>query len=146
MTKAIYRHASEPQRNGLSWAETWQGADSGLIKCWETGRALASKNPDLAESCKAGELPPLNWKGGVARALKKKDKFGALQYLAQWQGLRGVDLDVVPDEEVMLVCSKTAMQVTFTSDTSKLANQQTDEEGDSNERSTSGISEQPLFS
>jgi hypothetical protein len=31
---------------------------------------------------------------GVSRSLKKLEKYGSLKYLAQWQGLRGEDLDV----------------------------------------------------
>lgn len=128
MANPIHRPISEPIRTGLDWSVTWQGHDHGLIKCWEMGRTLALQDSELAERCKAGELPPLHWKGGVARALKKKDKFGALNYLAQWQGLRGDDLAVDPESEVTLTCSATGMTVTFTSDLSKLANQQSDTE------------------
>lgn len=65
----------------------------------------------------------MHWKGGVSRALKKKDKFGALQYLAQWQGLRGEDLSIDLEAEVILICSATDMVVTFTPDLTKLADQ-----------------------
>lgn len=149
MAILIHRSVNEPERTSLDWSETWQGPDRGLIKCWETGRALSLQNPDLAERCKANELPALNWKGGVARQLKKKEKFGALQYLAQWQGLRGDDLHIDLEAEVTLTCTKTAMVITYTGDLSKLANQPNDndnEEGDSNGRPASGVSEQPLFS
>lgn len=128
MANSIHLPISEPIRTGLNWNTTWQSSDRGLIKCWETGRLLALQDSELAERCKAGELPPLHWKGGVARALKKKDKFGALNYLAQWQGLRGDDLDIDPASEVTLSCSATGMAVTFTSDLSKLASQQSDTE------------------
>jgi hypothetical protein len=149
MTTIIHRSINEPERAHLNWNATWQGPDRGLIKSWETGRKLAIQKPELAESCKAGELAPLNWKGGVARALKKKDKIGALHYLAQWQGLRGDDLDVDLNAEVTLTCTKTGMVITFTGDITKLAVQQSDtdnEEGDSNGRPTPGVPEQPLFS
>lgn len=149
MTTLIHRSINEPERSGLDWAATWKGPDRGLIKSWETGRKLAIHRPELTECCKAGELPPLNWKGGVARTLKKKDKVGALHYLAQWQGLRGDDLDVDLDAEVTLTCTKTGMVITYTGDITKLAAQQSDtenEEGDSNGRPASGIPEQPLFS
>jgi hypothetical protein len=97
------------------------------------GRTLSKDNPELAERCIAGELPPLHWKGGVARALKKKEKYGALQYLAQWQGLRGQNLDIDLDAEVILACSATGMIVTFTADLAKLADQApSTEEGVSN--------------
>ena len=45
-------------------------------------------------------------------------KYGTLNYLAQWQGLRGDDLDIEPDQEYELTCSKTGMAVTFTADSS----------------------------
>lgn len=135
MANLFHRPISEPERTGLDWSAIWQGPDRGLIKCWETGHKLAIQNPELAERCRAGELPPLNWKGGVARTLKKKDKIGALHYLAQWQGLRGDDLNVDLDAEVTLTCTKTGMVITYTGDLTKLADQQSDtdnEEGDSN--------------
>lgn len=129
----VQRHFSESDRQLSSWEEIWQGHDRGLIKCWETGRTLAKQNPDLAERCRSGALPPLNWKGGASRALKKNEKFGALQYLAQWQGLRGEDLSVDLEAELTIICSTTGMVVTFTPDLTKLADQQSGaEEGDSN--------------
>ncbi|MFC5697431.1 hypothetical protein ACFPU0_17925 [Pseudomonas sp. GCM10022186] len=132
-TSLIRHPSSAPDRTKQSWAETWQGPDRGLIKCWETGRVLAAQDPDLAARCNAGELPPLHWKGGVARQLKKKEKFGALSYLAQWQGLRGQDLEIDLEAEVTLTCSSTGMVVTFTPDVTKLAEQQNSaDEGESN--------------
>ncbi|MNL83306.1 hypothetical protein D3C87_2109190 [compost metagenome] len=65
----------------------------------------------------------LGWKGGVSRNLKKLEKYGSLKYLAQWQGLRGEDLDVDLGEERALTCSRTNMVVTFTPDRSKYFNQ-----------------------
>lgn len=120
---------STPIRQNISWVKTWQDADQGLIKCWETGRKLAELNCGLASQCKAGALPVLNWKGGVSRALKKKEKFGALQYLAQWQGLRGEDLLIDLSLELSLTCSATGMLVTFTADLNKLG---VEEQGDPN--------------
>lgn len=126
------RHSfSEPCREGLTWEQIWQGPDQGLIKCWEVGRELALKNAALAELCRSNALPPLNWKGGNSRPLKKKEKFGAFQYLAQWQGLRGEDLCIDWDSELTMTCSVTGMVVTFTRDLTKLADQQSNtEEGD----------------
>lgn len=71
MTK-IYRSFSEPDRVNLSWEETWRQEDKGLIKNYEVGRALAKKEPELAEKAKRGELPVLGYKGGVDKTLKKK--------------------------------------------------------------------------
>ncbi|MBB4817797.1 hypothetical protein HNP29_001154 [Pseudomonas alcaligenes] len=130
MATRIHRSISQPIRAKQPQNETWNGNDRGLIRCWESGRTLATQNPQLAEQCRAGQLPPLHWKGGVARKLKKKEKFGALQYLAQWQGLRGEGLSVVLEEEVTLTCQETGMVVTFTSDVAKLAIQQNDPEAE----------------
>ncbi|MCY1498495.1 AAA ATPase domain protein [compost metagenome] len=122
----VQRSFADPIRSDLDWASTWEGADRGLIKCWEIGRLLALKNPALADSCLRGALPPLHWKGGAARALKKKEKYGSLKYLAQWQGLRGEDLNVDLETDVMLTCQDSGMIVTFTADLTKLANQEGD--------------------
>ena len=53
----IYRSFSEPDRKNLTWEETWRREDKGLIKNYEVGRALAIKEPELAEKAKRGELP-----------------------------------------------------------------------------------------
>ncbi|GAA0760808.1 hypothetical protein [Psychroflexus lacisalsi] len=119
MTK-IYRSFSEPDRVNLSWEETWRREDKGLIKNYEVGRALAKKEPELAEKAKRGELPVLGYKGGVDKTLKKKEKIGALNYIAKWQALRGEDLNLNLDEEIVLTCTKTDMRVTFTMDLEKL--------------------------
>ena len=60
--------------------------------------------------------------GGVEKAILKKSKYGVFNYLAMWQGLRGEDLDIDPDEEISLTCTVTKMVVVFTSDFSKYAN------------------------
>ena len=119
MNQRIYRSYHEPKREGLSWDERWKGRDKGLITCWEVGRELSKKEPQLAERAKNGELPVLVWKGGVAKKIKKKEKYGTLSYLAQWQGLRGKDLDIDLSEEYELICSKTDMKVIYTSDVKK---------------------------
>lgn len=144
----IQRSISEPIRTGLDWHSTWQSYDKGLIKCWEAGRLAAENNPELAAAAKADELPITGWKGGVSRTLKKLDKFGALQYLAHWQGMRGDDLYINQEAEVIHTCSRTGMRVTFTADIAKLAEQGTDdtaEEREGNGGSSRGVQEQPLF-
>lgn len=144
----VTRSTSEPIRTTLSWHQTWEGPDRGLIKCWELGRQTATENPELVASCLREELPVLAWKGGVIRRLKKLQKFGSLNYLAQWQGLRGQDLYIDTTQELTITCNKTGMIVTFTPDHTKYANQvnDTDSEGQSNDRSVSGVSEQSLLS
>lgn len=121
-SKRIKRSYQEPKRKGLSYDERWNGPDRGLITSWEVGRELREKNPELAEKAKNGELPVLGWKGGVDRQLKKTEKFGTLKYLAQWQGLRGEDLDIDLNEERVVVCSATGMKVTFTGDSNMYKN------------------------
>lgn len=146
--RLIQRSHAKPARSNLSWHETWEGPDSGLIKNWEIGRKLAVQNPDLASRTLAGELPPLNWKGGSDRTLVKREKFGSLRYLAQWQGLRGEDLSINLDVEVTIKCVKTHMIVTFTPDIRKILNDFENnniEEGALNGGLASGVSEQSLF-
>jgi len=123
MTHRIVRSISEPMREetDLTWEEIWQGPDKGLIHCWDLGRKRAMQEPELADKIKRNELPPLGWKGGVERRLKLKEKFGALFYLAEWQGLRGDDLDIDISKEVELLCSRTGMRVIFTPHTEKYA-------------------------
>lgn len=129
MSSIVHRPIHLELRPVLTWIDTWQGPDNGLIRCWEIGRERAVKQPELAQRCLAGELPVLGWKGGVERTLKKREKFGSLKYLAQWQGLRGEDLQIDTTAELTLNCSRTGMVVTFTPDQSKYYNPQ----GDSDE-------------
>ena len=128
MSQRIYRSIDLPLRTGLNRDELWEGHDQGLIKCWEVGRQRAARFPDLARQCLAGELPVLGWKGGVSLSLKKLEKYASLKYLAQWQGLRGEDLDVDLDEERVQTCARTGMVVTFTPDRAKYFNQVTEVE------------------
>ena len=121
MSKQIFRSHDEPIRQDLTWDEKWKAADSGLIVCWEIGRQLSMSDPRLAERAKKGELPVSAWKGGVEKKLKAKTKYGSLNYLAEWQGLRGEDLNIDIDKEVAIVCSRTGQSVIFTPDQSKYA-------------------------
>jgi hypothetical protein len=101
-------------REGLNWAETWKGPDRGLIYCWEHGRQERSEKPGLAARADAGELVPLDWKGGVREKSKVEKKAGTLNYLATWQGLRGEDLDLPLDGELAIKCTRTGQIVVFT--------------------------------
>lgn len=130
MTTTVYRRNTEPPRTGLTRKEVWEGSDQGLINCWEVGRVRAVATPELAQRCLSGQLPTLGWKGGVSRALKKREKFGSLKYLAQWQGLRGEDLNIDRSKEVTVTCTETGMIVTFTLDQSKYINQNMDSDTD----------------
>lgn len=122
MTVRIYRSINEPIRGDLPYDERWNGPDHGLIICWEIGRQMAAKEPDLAEKALRDELPVLGWKGGTDTKLQVQKKIGAMFYLAQWQGLRGEDLDIDISTEPVLVCSKTGLQVTYTLDANKYGN------------------------
>lgn len=122
MSDLVHRLFSEPKRQNLTWAERWKGPDRGLINCWEIGRELATKEPQIAVRAKEGELPVSAWKGGVEKTLKKKSKFGTLFYLAEWQGLRGEDLRVDLNKEVEITCARTGVTVVFTNDSKKYGN------------------------
>lgn len=115
MTQTIYRSFSEPDRdNSLSWNEHWKGDDNGLITCWEVGRELRQSNPELAQQAENGELPILGWRGGVDPKVKKQEKkSGTLNYLAQWQGLTGQDLNIDLEGGAGMTCTKTNVVVTY---------------------------------
>lgn len=122
MGMRVFRPSSEPPREGLSTEQKWKGPDRGLITCWEVGRRIAENQPELAERAKAGELPPLGWKGGVEMATKIRQKIGTHFYLAQWQGLRGDDLNIDLASEPQLTCARTGMTVIFTGNVKKYGN------------------------
>jgi hypothetical protein len=119
MNSNVSRSMSELIREKPSFDERWNGYDKGLITCWEVGRIKRDRDPGLSEKAENNELPVLGWKGGVNKALKKKEKFGSLNYLAQWQGLRGEDLDISLLAEVTMRCSRTKVVVIYTPDSSK---------------------------
>jgi len=119
MSNRIYRSIREPVREDLSFEERWRGSDKGLIMCWEVGRKKGIDDPELAERAQNGELPILDWKGGVGKKILKTEKYGTLNYLAEWQGLKREDLDIDMSHEIEIVCSKTGMKVVFTGDAAK---------------------------
>ena len=119
MNNRVFRSISESIRMNPSYDERWNGDDKGLITCWEVGRKKRESEPSLVEKVENNELPVLGWKGGVDKTLQKKEKFGSLNYLAQWQGLRGEDLNISLSEELAMQCSKTGMMITYTPDLSK---------------------------
>ena len=94
-------------------SERWEGSDKGLIWCWERGRQKRSEHPELAARAHNGELVVLVWKGGVEKKLDIDKHPGSLQYLANWQGLRGEDLDIAISGERIFVCTKTGQAVVF---------------------------------
>ena len=119
MSAPIRHEKGEPRRTDLTVEDLWHSEDRGLIICWEVGREMAEKEPELAEKAKLGELPVLAWKGGVERELKKPEKYGTFKYLATWQGLRNEDLNIDPSVETAITCSRTGVKVIYTADSSK---------------------------
>ena len=115
----VTRSADAPAREALTWEELWESADEGLIACWESGRALALRDPSLAALAQSGALPPLPWKGGTTSGLKKRTAYGTLYYLAMWQGLRGAALLVDLTRETTIRCAATGVVITYTNDRSK---------------------------
>lgn len=111
----IQRNITEPKRQTTDYDVLWNGEDQGLITSWETGRDKAKSDPELAARAKNGELVMLGWKGGVEKALKTKNKYGGLLYVAMWQGLRGENLDIDLSSEIKMTCSRTGVPVTYTS-------------------------------
>ena len=101
MAERLQRSMGIPVRQRLTYRERWDGADKGLIWCWEDGRLQGIASPVIAELAQSGELVSLSWKKG------------SLQYLATWQGIRGDDLDVLLDGECRLTCSKTKKEFVF---------------------------------
>jgi len=123
MSSRIFRSADTALRpTGLSFEERWRDKDKGLITSWEVGRKLAQKQPDLADKARNNELPELGWKGGTNKeTLNIKHKYGTLLYLAQWQGLRGDDLNIDLQQEYTLTCSRTGVEFTYTSKIEKFS-------------------------
>lgn len=117
-TKTLFRPVSEPVRENISRCEMWEGDDGGLIWCWELGRLFRQQTDQsrrlLVSAAERGELPVSDWRGGVKEKLKAKTKVGSLQYLAQWQGMRGEDLNIDLEKPTVLTCSRTGQSVVFT--------------------------------
>lgn len=115
----IQESIARPPSLAERWQDRMEGVDKGLIASWLRGIEKGKEDPALAAKARAGELPPLPWKGGVERAIKGS-KIGALHYFAAWQGLRGEDLDVDMNDEVSMTCTRTQVTVLFTGDLKKL--------------------------
>jgi hypothetical protein len=122
MGKRVRRSIEEPLRgDALSYAERWFGEDRGLITCWELGRKTSVTKPEPALQARKGQLPQLGWKGGIPVERPKYSwRWGSLTYLAEWQGLRGDDLDIDLLVEREVTCSRTGIRVIFTGDRAKL--------------------------
>ena len=128
----VYRSINSPIRDIKDMKTRWHSSDKGLIHCWELGRRLALKNPELAERAKSGELIPLGWKGGIKPTINTegneiapqyKYKLGSYNYLAEYLGLRGEDLNIDTDYSNNLKCSRFGIIVEFTDDISLLSSE-----------------------
>lgn len=119
----IVRHKiGKPLPPLVTWDERWGSIDKGLITSWANGIEKANQDSDLRDAALRGELPRLAWQGGCGpKKLKLKAKFGAIQYLAMWQGLRGEDLHIDTEGTFTHECTKTGVAVTFTADLAVLA-------------------------
>jgi len=108
-------------RTSPTFEERWRGQDQGMITAWEVGRKRAIENPELKNATLNNELPVLGYIGGYEKTLSIKFKYAPFHYLAEWQGLRGDDLDIdsIRDEGKVIVCSKTNMKTIFTLDSNK---------------------------
>jgi hypothetical protein len=115
----LHRSITEPIREFIDMDHRWRAEDRGLIWCWENGRLLAEQDPALAQRAKDGELMPLTWQGGFSGELIDKNKTGTLEYLANWQGLRGDDLDIDTEKSITLVCTRLGTKVTYTTERAK---------------------------
>jgi len=107
-------------RPGLSYAERWGTPEASVITAWEQGRVLAIERPALAKAALAGQLPMLPFKGGLSEPLKHT-KYGCMEYLAMWQGLRGEDLEIDLGRDAAITCAAHGSTVTFTPDFTKYA-------------------------
>lgn len=112
MNMRLKRSVEQPIRE-LTTQERWSSNESGLIWCWERGRQKRTESPELAEAAERGELPTLAWAGGVEKKLEMPRKPAPLHYLATWQGLCGIDLDIDLAAEAEIECSKTGQLVVF---------------------------------
>ncbi|MDO8248445.1 MAG: hypothetical protein Q7T78_01820 [Rhodoferax sp.] len=124
----IQASINDPPSISADFYERCHGPDEGLINSWLCGIRQGLEDPNLAAKAKAGELPVLTWKGGIEKAIKRKDKVGAFQYLAAWQGLRGEDLNIELGTEVKMICTRFGVPVTFTGQHQKLLQAEEDDE------------------
>lgn len=128
----IQASITAPPANQADWYKRWEGPDKGLICAWLRGIEKATQDPLMVSQAKRGELPVTVFRGGILKALKiPRVKIGSLHYLAYWQGLRGEDLCVDLDSEPSKTCTATQTVFIYTSDISKLLQQDTSEDDES---------------
>jgi len=123
-TIKIFKSIDEPIRKNKSYTQRWGNFELGLITAWESGRK--NKNTvfkHLINYLEDGALPKLSFKGGHIMPLDEDFKvanyiykYGSFNYLAQRQGLLGLDLDInnSVNEELTMTCSLTGLKTIFT--------------------------------
>lgn len=124
----VFKSIDDEIRKDSTYNERWETFEKGLITSWESGR----KNRETifkneAEYLKNGALPKLSFTGGHVMSddgeYKKNYvyRYGTFNYLAQRQGILGLDLDINTDrdEGLMLTCSDTGLKTIFTIDQDK---------------------------
>lgn len=124
----VRRSISARPPPAVTFEERWGDVERGLVCCWLRGIEKAEEDPALAAAALRGELPPLAWRGGIARPLKAKQRLGSHNYLATWQGLRGEDLVVDTESCPAWTCTRFGVTVTFTGDVARLLSADADEE------------------
>lgn len=122
----IHIPATEPPAIQTDYYLRIHGPDQGVINAWLSGLNMHGGKEQAAAL--RGELPPLDFKGGVEppppnKPIKKRKKTGSHWYLAMWQGLRGEDLCIDTESTPSLTCTLTGVTVTFTLDTKTLLKQ-----------------------
>jgi len=108
----VHELVTQPPTLSNNWHDRWEGPDAGLIVSWLRGLEKRQESPELAAAAQAGELPVLAWRGGVDKPIKRP-KFGTLLYLATWQGLRGEDLHIDTEQDIVLTCTRHGVTVTY---------------------------------
>ena len=103
MPVRICRSIAEPIRVLPSFSERWEQSDKGLIISWERGREMSTSErfAEATSRALAGELVELPWRRG------------SWYYLAMWQGLRGDDLNITPETELVITHRKGVIRFPF---------------------------------
>lgn len=121
----VFKSMDEEIRKYSTYSERWETFEKGLITAWESGR----KNRDTvfkdeANYLKDGALPKLSFTGGHLMPANEEHKtnyiyrYGTFNYLAQRQGILGLNLDIDTqrDEGLVLTCNLTGFKTIFTID------------------------------
>ncbi len=103
------------------------GAGKALEACHTSGKELRNSSPELASRAESGELPMLEFPGGISNKDPKPGRFGSLFYLAKWQGLRdapwhgliGKEKNLSTTQPVGIKCAASGKYTVFIRDATK---------------------------